>query len=507
MELLRTLSLGFYLMCAVAAGIIPAKERDPNYWRQQAQGTLRNALNHQHNTNVAKNVVLFLGDGMGLATVTAARILKGQMKNKLGEETLLTMETFPHVALSKTYNIDLQVPDSAGAATAFLCGVKANSGTVGVSAAAFNGICTSQFGNEVTSILKWAKDTGKSVGVVTTTRVQHASPAAAYAHSVNRRWYTDSNVPAAAKKEGCRDIAYQLVFNTDIDVIMGGGRKYMTAKGTPDPEYPLDFRSRGTREDGLDLVTEWQRNKTGKVAHYVWNKQDFDAVNANTTDYLLALFEPSDMKYEQDRNPEKDPSIVEMTEKAIQILQRNPKGFFLFVEGGRIDQGHHAGKASQALHEAVMLDNAIQKAIELTSEEDTLTVVTADHSHAFIFGGQPLRGNPILGKSSLFATDFMPYTTLLYGNGPGFKISNDKRPDIQKVNTASKDYLQQAAVPLDSETHGGEDVAIFARGPMAHLFHGVQEQNYIAHVMAYAACIGQNLEHCAGQSSPAQVAQ
>ncbi|KAL0175237.1 hypothetical protein M9458_031205, partial [Cirrhinus mrigala] len=89
-------------------------------------------------------------------------------------------------------------------------------------------------------------------------------------------------------------------------------------------------------------------------------------------------------------------------------------------------------------------------------------------------------------KSPLFATDLLPYTTLMYGNGPGHKLTNNKRPDIRDVDTTADDYVQQSAVPLDSETHGGEDVALFARGPMAHLFQGVYEQNYIAHAMAYA---------------------
>ncbi|KAK3561311.1 hypothetical protein QTP86_030608, partial [Hemibagrus guttatus] len=233
-----------------------------------------------------------------------------------------------------------------------------------------------------------------------------------------------------------------------------------------------------------------------KVAHYVWNKTEFDAVDPETTDYLMALFEPGDLRFEVERDPLMDPSIIEMTEKAIRILQKNPRGFFLLVEGGRIDQGHHASRASMALHETVALDNAVARALELTNEEETLTVVTADHSHSLSFNGYPSRGNSILGKSPVYGTDMLPYTTLMYGNGPGHKIINNKRPDIRKVDTKSKDYVQLAAVPLDSETHGGEDVAVLARGPMAHLFQGINEQNYIAHAMAYAACVGTNQNHC-----------
>uniref|UniRef100_A0A3Q3AU42 Alkaline phosphatase n=1 Tax=Kryptolebias marmoratus TaxID=37003 RepID=A0A3Q3AU42_KRYMA len=483
------------------------EEENPDYWRSQARETLQSALDRKLNTNVAKNILFFLGDGMGVTTYTAARILKGQLQNQSGEDTVMTMDTFPHVGLAKTYSVDFQIPDSAATATAYLCGVKTNLNVIGVNAAARNGVCRTQKGNEVTSILKWAKDAGKSVGVVTTTRVQHATPATTYAHSASRKWYSDADMPDSAKKDGCTDIASQLIKNIDIDVIIGGGRKYMTPRGTKDPEYPWDFSSRGKRRDGRNLIQEWQSMKTGKVAHYVWNKTDFDAVDPETTNYLMALFEPGDLQYEADRDPILDPSIVETTEKAIRILQKNPKGFFLLVEGGRIDQAHHAGQAYMALHEAIAFDKAIAKGLELTKDEETLTIVTADHSQPLTFNGFPFRGQSILGKSPLWATDMLPYTTLMYGNGPGNKIINGKRPDIRNVTTSKmfksyKDYIQFSAVPMKSTTHSGEDVAVLARGPMAHLFSGVQEQNYIAHAMAYAACVGTDMRHCQSESLP-----
>lgn len=218
----------------------------------------------------------------------------------------------------------------------------------------------------------------------------------------------------------------------------------------------------------------------------------------------MALFEPGDLRFEVERDPKMDPSIVETTEKAIRILQKNKNGFFLLVEGGRIDQAHHEGRGSMALHEAVAFDYAIAKALELTKEEETLTVVTADHSQPFIFTGYPFRGQSILGKSPLWATDFLPYTLLMYGNGPGHKKVNGSRPDIRNVDTKNKNYVQYSAVPTESSTHSGEDVAIFARGPMSHLFQGVQEQNYVAHAMAYAACVGEDQSHCTSNIQPTQ---
>ncbi|XP_038571572.1 LOW QUALITY PROTEIN: alkaline phosphatase, intestinal, tandem duplicate 1 [Micropterus salmoides] len=464
-------------------------EKEPAYWDAQARATLDAALKLRPRHHQAKNIILFLGDGMGVSTVSAARILRGQMEGRSGEETMLAMDSFPYVALSKTYSVDKQVADSASTATAYHCGVKANSKTVGLSAKAVAYECNTTFGNEVYSVLRRAKAQGKSVGIVTTTRVQHASPAAAYAHSVSRSWYSDADLPSSAHKQGCVDIATQLVTNVDIDVILGGGRMYMTPKGTPDPEYPTSSSRKGDRKDKRNLIDVWLKAKPNKKSRYVWNRKEFDEINAKNTDRLMGLFEPKDMRFEVFRNSTRDPSIVEMTEKAIQILSKNPKGYFLFVEGGRIDHGHHDGIAKLALTEAVMFDRAIQRAERLTRESDTLTVVTADHSHVFTFGGSTPRGNPIFGLAPKKADDKMPFTSILYANGPGYVHINGTRGNITMVDYYDEEYMQQAAVPLDSETHGGEDVAIYAKGPMAHLFHGVKEQNYVAHVMAYAACL------------------
>lgn len=494
--------------CLIAASLekpqFPEQEKNPKFWNDWAQRTLQNALTIQTlNQKIAKNLIFFLGDGMGVPTVTAARILKGQLSGQSGEETQLEMERFPFVSLAKTYNTNAQVADSAGTATAFLCGVKANEGTVGVSAAAVRARCNTTKGNEVTSILKWAKDAGKAVGIVTTTRINHATPSAAYAHSVDRDWYSDNEMPAEAVEAGCKDIARQLIENIpNIDVVMGGGRKFMFPKNQPDVEYPSFGKHNGTRKDGRNLVEEWLDKKKNSKAHYVWNKKQLLSLNPNNVEYLLALFEPTDMTYELERNDTTDPSLTEMVDVAIKILRKNPNGFYLLVEGGRIDHGHHEGKAKHALHEAVEMDRAIGRAGLLTGVHDTLTVVTADHSHMFNFGGYTLRGNSIFGLAPMMSdVDQKPFTSILYGNGPGYKVVNGMRENVSTVNYEENNYQAQAAVPLVMETHGGEDVAVFAKGPMAHLLHGVHEQNYIPHVMAYASCIGQNRQHCLNNSA------
>ncbi|XP_062987863.1 intestinal-type alkaline phosphatase 1-like [Elgaria multicarinata webbii] len=476
------------LICPCLLSVLQAEEEKPAFWNQQASKAIQEALRLSQLHHRAKNLILFLGDGMGIPTVTATRILKGQLQGHLGPETPLAMDAFPYVALSKTYNVDRQVPDSAGTATAYLCGVKGNYETIGVSAAARLDQCNTTAGNEVVSVLQRAREAGWSVGIVTTTRVQHASSAGNYAHVVNRDWYSDANMPETAISGGCKDISQQLLENVNLTVILGGGRKYMTPAGTPDPEYPTAFNKSGIRKDSQDLIAKWLNSSSG--TKYVWNRTALlEAADDPKVSRLMGLFEPGDMKYELNRNNLTDPSLAEMMEAAIKILSRNPKGFYLFVEGGKIDFGHHDGIAKRALTEAVEFDKAIQRAGELTQEHDTLSVVTADHSHVFTFGGYTLRGTSIFGLAPKRAGDNKTYTSIMYGNGPGYQITNQGRPSVDAAESEDDTYHQQAAVPLSSETHGGEDVAIMAKGPMAHLFHGVQEQTYIAHVMAYAACL------------------
>lgn len=470
-----------------------SQEKDPTYWHNVAQSELEAAL-LERQRGVAKNVILFLGDGMGPTTVTAGRILAGQMKGKRGEETTLSFDQFPYTGLSRTYNVDSQVTDSAASGTAYLTGVKTNQAVLGLNGKVVKGQCNTTANAEVTSILRWSLDAGKSGGVVTTTRVTHATPAASYSHTPHRDWESDSRVDRG--QEACPDIAKQLILNnSDINVILGGGRAVF---------YPIDYVDEHAdnnistrylrRSDGRNLIQEWLDDKKEfKKAHkYVYNRDGLEAVDSANTDYLLGLFNQNHMMYEKQRDATKEPSLAEMTAKAIQILKKNEKGFFLLVEGGRIDHGHHDTTPSLALHDVVAFADAVEKATQLTSSADTLIVVTADHSHAFTVAGYASRGNDILGINKVgdemtMAKDHMPYTTLLYGNGPGHK---SPRQNITDIDTTQDQYMSQSAVPLYWETHGGEDVAIYAKGPQSFLYSGVHEQNYIPMVMAYASCVG-----------------
>ncbi|XP_048730726.1 alkaline phosphatase-like isoform X2 [Ostrea edulis] len=474
-------------------------------WGDIAQSELDESLRITPNTNVAKNIILFLGDGMSISTVTASRILQGRQKGELGEANYLAFEKFPNSALIKTYCNDRTTPDSAATATAFLCGVKTNYHTLGVKDKAVLGNCSSQFGNEVESILDWFHADGRSTGIVSTSRITHATPGAGYAHVADRDWEGDSEMEGVTG--GCKDVAYQLIKeNTHIKVLFGGGRYYFLKNTTDDPKYGAKNVDK-QRRDGLDLIKEWQKEKRNRNlrASYAWNRQQLLNIDPVNTDVALGLFNDGHMNFELDRDNSSsgEPSISEMTQKAVQILRKNPKGFFLLVEGGRIDSAHHDNNAKRALYDTLAFEKAIRGALELVNDKNTLVLVTADHSQPLIIAGYASRHNSLFGYVDRVKTKHIPkegvlWTTLLYGIGPGYDWGNRSNKTMEQLE--SKDYIQAAASPRDSSTHDGQDVAIYARGPMSHLFRGVHEQHYINYVMTYASCVGRHKNNCMSES-------
>lgn len=502
---------------AGSAIVVPAIHRPdgetPAWWFLNGAAAVHaNAPVRAH----AKNTIVFLGDGMSITTIAAARILDGQRKGSSGEENRLSFENFPATALSKTYETDYQTPDSAGTMTAIMSGVKTRAGVIGVDQVGKRGDCKGSQGHEVVSALELAAAAGQATGVITTTRITHATPAATYGHLPERNWEFDTEIPATERAAGCADFARQLVefaIGHGIDVALGGGRTEFMRADQSDPEYA---DKPGKRLDGRDLIAEWQHKPS---AAYVWNAKQLAAIDVSHTQHLLGLFEPEHMKYEYERpqDPAGEPSLSEMTRAALSVLQKNPKGFFLMVEGGRIDHGHHAGNAYRALTETIEFAHAVQVANEMTTVDDTLILVTADHSHTLTFAGYAARGNPILGKlrgssregppGSEYARDAtgLTYATLSYANGPGYSGASERqpegakhyphnptgythaqkgRPNLEQVDTEAPDYEQEATVPLVAETHGGEDVAVYARGPGSAAVHGSMEENALFHVIA-----------------------
>ncbi|MFZ9036120.1 MAG: alkaline phosphatase [Francisellaceae bacterium] len=438
-------------------------------WNGRAQQQLQNAKLYSQIDQKAKNVILMIGDGMSVATITAARIYDGQLQEKKGESHKLALENLPYMAMSKTYSANMQTTDSAAAATAIMTGVKTNNGIIAGSDMVKLGACSTLIDNKAQTLFEIAAKKGLSVGIVTTTRLTHATPAASYAHSADRDWESDQDMPDSAKQEGCTDIARQFVeFNKGkgINVALGGG------------ESKFRLKSSGGQRSDEDLIQRWQMSYPEGV--YVETKAQLENIN-NNTKHLFGLFSNDHMPYVLEKEAVQNrPSLAQMTKKAIEVLSNNKNGYILIVEGGRIDHAHHANLAKYALAETIAFDDAVDVAKTMTDAKETLLIVTADHSQAMAMSGYAKRGNPILGVAEQKDNNGNAYTTLTYTTGSG----DGTHPDGLNNKTAQNDdYRQKANIPLGSATHSGEDVVILAQGPGASLFQGIVENYFIFHVI------------------------
>lgn len=218
-----------------------------------------------------------------------------------------------------------------------------------------------------------------------------------------------------------------------------------------------DADQSGARIDGRNLVEEWASRPSSA---FVWNQAQFDAVDVSQTDHLLGLFERSHMEYSTNLAADTggEPSLADMTAKAIEMLSQNRRGYTC---GGRSHRPRPPRRqrlsGADRYHR---LSEAVATAISMVDLNKTFSVVTADHSYTLTISGYPEKGNPILGIAGT-ASDGNPYTTLSYANGPGSATS---RIGLTEAITTDPSFLQPALVPLGSETHAGEDVAIYASG-------------------------------------------
>ena len=432
-----------------------------------------------------KNVLFFLGDGMGMTTMTAARIYG------VGEDGELTLDTLPETAFIKTFSANSQVTDSAPSMSAYMTGVKMNNEVIAMSAntAAYdvatgsdyvNGAdstCpTSGNGTQATTLLELAKAAGLATGVVTTTRITHATPAATYAHICHRDG--ENTIAAQMVPKG---VGFNGALGDGVDVILGGGLRNFLPKAT----------TGSARSDSRDLVAEM------KAAGYSFagNKTEFNALPAMGK--LLGLFTPSHMAYDLDRDAAKEPSLAEMTTRAIDQLKTNNNGMFLMVEGGRIDHALHETTARKALQDTLAFDAAIKVAIDKMQVIDpglknTLIVATADHDHTLVLNGYAARTgkttdtNPgVLGLLRSYVdgalgkdTSGNPFTIIGFGNGENRLGTRTALTDVMAFDSS---YHQEATIPMPigSETHGGANVFLGAIGKGAESFSGVLDNTAV----------------------------
>jgi alkaline phosphatase len=287
------------------------------------------------------------------------------------------------------------------------------------------------------------------------------------------------NTIAAALVPG--GAGYNAKLGDGIDVILGGGSSYFIPKTT----------TGGLRNDGRNLVNELRTAKYG----YAANKAELAALPADGTTKIAGLFNASHMAYDLDRPATQEPSLAEMTSKAIDVLAAKKKGFFLMVEGGRIDHALHATNARRALQDTVAFDDAVKLTLTKMAALDpglknTLIVVTADHDHTLHMNGYAQRtGKTEAGKPGVLGlvrnyvdgavttdVDKNPYTILGFGNGPKRLAT---RGPIDATALESADFLQEAVVPLATETHGGGDVFLGAQGMGADNFVGSLTNNEV----------------------------
>ena len=407
-----------------------------------------------------KNVILLIGDGMGFGQLTAARIVKGSK---------LYMDGFTYAGTASTYPNDPTekwVTDSAAAGTALATGVKTYNAAISVDVNK----------QPVKTILEAAQEAGKATGLVSTTRITHATPAVFAAHNVDRD----------AENEIAADM-----LNHDVTVLLGGGKRYF---------LPSD--KGGKRTDGRNLIEEAK----SKGYTFVETKPDMNSVKGGK---LLGLFTSSHMSYELDRYTMSEPSLAEMTGKALEILSQDPDGFFMMVEGGRIDHASHGHDAAATIYDTLAFDAAVGVALDFALRNpDTLVVVTADHET----GGMSVGGYSeynfkpeILKKAQgSFEEGIAPKLTLdnaaqIMSEYAGISdltqdelnlltdaINNKSKNPYAPANAGAAIVSKRALVGWTSGGHTGADVPVFAFGSRAQDFVGHLDNTEICLLMARA---------------------
>ncbi|MFC1725719.1 alkaline phosphatase [candidate division KSB1 bacterium] len=289
-----------------------------------------------------KNVILLIGDGTGITQVSAARI------RAVGASGKLYIDKMPVTGIQKTHSARQLITDSAASGTALAAGFKTNNGMIGMT----------PDGKKILTILEAAKEQGKMTGLIATSTITHATPAAFASHVRSR-----SNEPA---------IASQIIENM-VNVIFGGGKNFFI------PQH-LKFSK---RKDERNLIEE--AKKAGYT--YIETKEDLQSVN---NDFVLGLFHYGPLTTE-----EPEPMIAELTEKAIDLLKRNENGFFLMVEGSQIDWECHDNDTEKAIRQILLFDLAVKAAVEFALEnKETLIIITGDHET----GGMAVNGGSLDGK-------------------------------------------------------------------------------------------------------------
>jgi len=422
-----------------------------------------------------KNVILMIPDGMSLAGTTLARWYKGAP---------LAMDEMA-CGLVRTYPSDAVITDSAPAATAYATGFKSHTGFIGIlpdeaTMPGLHPIAEEDKRRPVATILEAAKLAGKSTGLVVTCEIPHATPAGFSAHVDNRNNYDD--------------ILEQQVYQ-GMDVVLGGGYHYLLPESRKDKEDLLEV----IRNKGYDYVTTPE------------------ALRRSTSSKIWGMFAPKALSYDFDRDPEKEPSLAEMTKKAIEVLSKNPHGFFLMVEGSEIDWAAHANDPVGVISEILAFDEAVKVALDFAKKDKhTVVIVVADHGNGGISIGdrgtnknydtlplsaimEPLKKAKLTGaglekKLNEDRSNIKEVMATYYG------ISDLTEDEIKMLQEAKPGHFNYVAGPIISKRahigwttngHTGEDVVLYVYSPKKDCPGGVIENTDVARYMEKA--MGLNL--------------
>lgn len=514
---------------------------------------LKNELNEKHSYIKPKNVILVVADGMGIQTSYASRLYQGEMHAAAGksiESYETTLDRMPHAMITRTHTVDGQTPDSSGTGTAFHTGVKTVSGVVNTKPTLLRGACPAVDGSDDLTPLAVELRGKKVMGIVSTARLTHATPAAAYSVSSDREFENDANV-ADLNCPHMKSIASQLTDAMNegtVKLALGGGYKEVDDS---------DFLSMTHLTNRNQLMAFDFTQVTSKPVIGIFG-QKVDRQDGS-----------GHMAYENDRvdasGTAAEPSLHEMLERAVDFLSANDedKGFFLTVEAGRVDHALHGGNLHKALDDTVQFEKAVQFALDKAGQ-DTLVIVTADHSHSLTFNGYCGSGSSVIGYcqtgdatpawnympnigNAQLSYDGVPMTVASFGNGPGAKAFDDlKDPDRKtyglapgayapygypnalgrdtlyhnmscKVDESSvviaNEYMQH--VPLDKlgtclseedakgdhtaqpalygtmfESHAGDDIITRCQGPMSYLCSGTKDNTFIGVLIRYVLGVG-----------------
>jgi alkaline phosphatase len=460
----------------------------------------------------AKNVILFIGDGMSPAHRVAARILaKGISEGKSNGK--LAIDDMPHMALVATAGTDSIITDSANSMSAYTTGHKSATNAMGVYADRTRDPFDDPKVENITSLVQQRR--GMSVGVVTNTEIEDATPAAMVAHTRRRAEY---------------DRIVEQLFAAKPDVIMGGGLASFLPKSA----------AGSRRKDEVDFVARF-RDAGYPVA---LTSEAMKAAAAADNRKLLGLFNAGNMDGVLDRTFLKggtvaefpnQPDLTEQVSAALQVLSRNDAGFVLMVESGLIDKYTHVLDMERAVYDTIMLDNAVRVARDWASgrDDDTLILVVADHNHPVgLIGtikddmtkdpaamrervqvynragfpnypapdaeGYPSRVD-VSRRLALFAAGVPDYyetgrpkldgpnVPTIPGQTPGAYVANDK------YKGAPGAVLRPGNLPaaINSDVHSGEDVILTATGPGSERIHGQMDNTEVFRVMVEALGLSQ----------------